>query len=461
MSRTLKRVLVANRGEIAVRIIRACRELGLETVQVYSEADRDSLAVRLADRAVCIGPARSNQSYLRKEFIVSAALVHGADAIHPGYGFLSENAQFAELCEKEGIAFIGPSARVISLMGDKAMARRMAEEAKVPTTPGSTGTVSGAAQAAAVAATLGYPVILKAAAGGGGRGMRIVRSADDIEAQYLDAAREAKAAFSDDAIYVEKFLAEIRHIEIQILSDGHTVLHLGERDCSTQRRNQKLVEESPSPVLSAAMRASMGEAAVSLCRHVDYKSAGTIEFIFDERSAQFYFMEMNTRIQVEHPVTELITGIDIVKEQIRIAQGKPLLQRQSDIRFNGHAIECRINAEDPDNHFAPCPGTIQQFHAPGGPGIRVDSHLYSGYQIPPYYDSLLAKVISWGNTREEAIARMSRALGEMQVEGVKTTIPFHQMLLRNEHFCRGNVHTKFVEDVLLKPKPVDIESEQI
>lgn len=452
MGQTIKRVLVANRGEIAVRIIRACQELGLETVQIYSEADSDSLAVRLADHRVCIGPARSNQSYLKSEFIISAALINGADAIHPGYGFLSENAGFADMCEKEGIIFIGPSARVISMMGDKAMARRMADEASVPTTPGSIGTVDGVSEATVVAAKLGYPVILKAAAGGGGRGMRIVQNEKELESQYLNAAREAKAAFNDDSIYVEKFLSEIRHIEIQVLSDGEKVLHLGERDCSTQRRNQKLVEESPSPALDEEMRAKMGEAAVRLCRHVGYKNAGTIEFIFDERNKKFYFMEMNTRIQVEHSVTELVTGIDIVKEQIRIAQGKPLSIRQSDIHFRGHAIECRINAEDADNNFAPCPGKVQHYHAPGGPGIRVDSHLYSGYQIPPYYDSLLAKVIAWGCNREEAMSRMARALLEMKVEGVKTTIPFHQMLLRNEQFCRGNVHTKFVEDVLLKTK---------
>jgi acetyl-CoA carboxylase biotin carboxylase subunit len=322
-AKLIKRVLIANRGEIAVRIIRACRELGLEAVQVYSEADRDSLAVRLADRAVCIGPPRSGQSYLNAEFIVSAAVIHGADAIHPGYGFLSENAHFAGLCEKEGITFIGPSSRVISLMGDKAMARRMADEAGVPTTPGSTGTVGDVVQAKAVAEGLGYPVILKATAGGGGRGMRIVWSEKDLPSQYMDAAREAKAAFNDDSLYIEKYLTAIRHIEIQVLSDGQNVLHLGERDCSIQRRNQKLLEESPSPVLDDAMRAQIGEAAVRLCKHVGYTSAGTIECILDGRTGRFYFMEMNTRVQVEHPVTELVTGIDIVKEQIRIAQGVP------------------------------------------------------------------------------------------------------------------------------------------
>ncbi|CAB3646439.1 Biotin carboxylase [Trinickia soli] len=435
-----------------MRIIRACRELGVETVQVYSDADRDSLAVRLADRAVCIGPPRSSQSYLNAEFIVSAALIHQADAIHPGYGFLSENAHFAGLCEREGVTFIGPSARVISLMGDKAMARRMAEEAGVPTTPGSAGKLDGVAQARAVAAELGYPVILKAAAGGGGRGMRIVWSENDIATQYTDAAREAKAAFNDDSIYIEKYLRAIRHIEIQVLSDGENVLHLGERDCSIQRRNQKLLEESPSAVLDDTVRTQIGEAAVRLCKHVGYKSAGTIECILDGSTGRFYFMEMNTRVQVEHPVSELVTGIDIVKEQIRIAQGTPLTLAQSDIHLSGHAIECRINAEDPDNGFAPCPGTIQNFHAPGGPGIRIDSHVYTGYRIPPYYDSLLAKVIAWGHNREEALARMHRAISEMRIDGVKTTLPFHLALLRNAQFRRGDVHTKFVEDVLLEAK---------
>ncbi|WP_206996936.1 acetyl-CoA carboxylase biotin carboxylase subunit [Trinickia mobilis] len=452
MAKPFKRVLVANRGEIAVRVIRACKELGLETVQVYSDADRESLAVRLADRAVCIGPPRSAQSYLNAEFIVSAALIHGADAIHPGYGFLSENAHFARLCEKEGVTFIGPSAEVIALMGDKAMARRMAQEADVPTTPGSTGTVDNAAHAEAVAATLGYPVILKAAAGGGGRGMRIVWAEEELESQFLNAAREAKAAFNDDSIYVEKYLTAIRHIEIQILSDGQNVLHLGERDCSIQRRNQKLVEESPSPVLDDAVRKQLGEAAVRLCRHVRYKNAGTIEYILDGTTGQFYFMEMNTRVQVEHPVTELVTGIDIVKEQIGIAQGNSLVLTQADIGFRGHAIECRINAEDSDNGFAPCPGTIQHFHAPGGPGIRVDSHIFTGYPIPPYYDSLLAKVIAWGHSRDEALERMRRALWEMRIDGVKTTLPFHQSLLRNEQFRRGDVHTKFVEETVLETK---------
>jgi acetyl-CoA carboxylase biotin carboxylase subunit len=328
----------------------------------------------------------------------------------------------------------------------------MADEAGVPTTPGSTGTVGDVVQAKAVAEGLGYPVILKATAGGGGRGMRIVWSENDLPTQYMDAAREAKAAFNDDSLYIEKYLTAIRHIEIQVLSDGQNVLHLGERDCSIQRRNQKLLEESPSPVLDDAMRAQIGEAAVRLCKHVGYTSAGTIECILDGRTGRFYFMEMNTRVQVEHPVTELVTGIDIVKEQIRIAQGVPLSLTQSDVRLSGHAIECRINAEDPDMGFAPSPGVVQNFHVPGGPGIRVDSHLYTGYRIPAYYDSLLAKLIAWGNTRDEAMARMHRAISEMRIDGVKTTLPFHQALLRNEQFRRGEVHTKFVEDVLLEAK---------
>ncbi len=432
--RKFKRVLVANRGEIAVRVQRACHELGLETVQVYSEADRDSLAVRLADRTVCIGPPRSADSYLRADAVVSAALTQGADAIHPGYGFLSENAAFARLCEQEGVTFIGPSADVISMMGDKAMARRMAEEAGVPTTPGSRGIVQDARDAQRIADDIGYPVILKATAGGGGQ----------------QAAREAKAAFGDGSIYVEKFLTRIRHIEIQILSDGETVLHLGERDCSVQRRNQKLLEESPSPALDAAVRARIGDAAVALCRHVGYTSAGTIECILDPQSGAFYFMEMNTRVQVEHPVTELVTGVDIVKEQIRIAQGEKLSIRQADVQLRGHAIECRINAEDPLAGFAPCPGLIAHVHLPGGPGVRVDSHVFSGYRVPPQYDSLLAKIITWGTDRAEATARMQRALKEMRVDGVKTTASFHERLLSTEEFRRGDLYTRFVEDVMME-----------
>ena len=450
MATAFRRVLVANRGEIALRIIRACKELGLETVQIYSEADRESLPVRIAERALCIGGVRSSESYLNAEAIVSAARTQRADAIHPGYGFLAENAAFASLCEREGIVFIGPSPAAIELMGDKAMAKRMAREANVPTVPGSEGAVRDAAEAATVAVNIGYPVLLKASAGGGGRGIRVVKNGVELSNAYADAAREAKAAFGDGSIYVEKFLADVRHVEVQILSDGETVLHLGERDCSIQRRNQKLAEESPSPIVDDALRAQIGDAAARLSRHVGYKNAGTVECIVDGASGRFYFMEMNTRIQVEHPVTEMVTGVDLVKEQIRIAEGRPLTLRQSDIRLRGHAIECRINAEDAENGFAPSPGEVRRFHAPGGAGIRIDSHLYAGYRVPPYYDSLLAKLIAWGSDRAEAIARMRRALDEMIIDGVKTTIPFHQWLLHDERFVRGEVHTKFVEDVFLE-----------
>jgi acetyl-CoA carboxylase biotin carboxylase subunit len=446
--KNIRRVLIANRGEIAVRIQRACRELGLEVVQVYSEADRDSMAVQLADHAVCIGPARSGDSYLRGDRIVEAAKAFQADAIHPGYGFLSENAAFAALCENEGVIFVGPPSRVIATMGDKASARAMAVEAGVPVTPGSSGTVESASAAIAVAAALGYPVILKAVAGGGGRGMRIVEREADLQGHFEAAVREAMAAFGEGAMYVEKYLVDIRHVEIQVLSDGETVLHLGERDCSSQRRNQKLVEESPSPGLSASMRDAMGAAAVKLCRHVGYRSAGTIECIYEPAHERFYFMEMNTRVQVEHPVTECVTGIDIVKEQIRIADGFKLSMRQQDVVLNGHAIECRINAEDPDQNFAPCPGTIESLRFPGGPGVRIDSHLYRGYRVPPNYDSLLAKLICWGRDREEALARMQRALGELRIDGVKTTAAFLTRLLATDVFRRGEVHTRYVERFL-------------
>ena len=445
----LRRILVANRGEIALRIIRACHEVGIEAIAAYSEADRDSLPVRLADGSICIGPPPSSQSYLRIDLLIAAARAANADAIHPGYGFLSENAAFAQGCEDAGVVFIGPPARAIALMGDKAMARRKASEAGVPITPGSPGMLADVAAAREAGAALGYPVLLKAAAGGGGRGMRVVRDETQLPARFADAAREAQAAFGDARLYVEKFLERVRHLEIQVLSDGETVLHLGERDCSIQRRNQKLVEESPSPALDDAMRARMGEAAVRVCRHVGYLSAGTIEFIADAASGDFYFMEMNTRVQVEHPVTEMVTGIDIVKAQIRIARGEPLAIAQHDVRLVGHAIECRINAEDPARDFAPSPGDVRELHLPGGPGIRIDSHLYAGYRIPPYYDSLLAKVIAWGRERDEAIARMRRALSEMRVDGVHTTLPFHLRLLADERFHRGDVHTRFVEDELM------------
>jgi acetyl-CoA carboxylase biotin carboxylase subunit len=448
MQRPIRRILVANRGEIAVRVQRACRELGLQTVQVYSEADRDSLAVRMADYAVCIGPARSSDSYLRGDRVVEAARAMSAQAVHPGYGFLSENAAFARLCENEGLIFIGPRGDVIAKMGDKASARAMAVAADVPVTPGSSGVISTAADALDTASSLGYPVILKAVAGGGGRGMRVVHSESELPAAFDAASRESKAAFGDGSMYVEKFLTCIRHVEIQILSDGNNVLHLGERDCSSQRRNQKLVEESPSPGLSPRMREEMGEAAVRLCRHVGYTSAGTIECIVDPASDRFYFMEMNTRVQVEHPVTECVTGIDIVKEQIRIASGEPLMLQQSDIQMHGHAIECRINAEDAERGFAPSPGRIIGLHVPGGPGVRVDSHLFDGYVVPPNYDSLIAKLICWGKDRDEAIARTRRALAELRIDGVKTTAKFIDRLVDSDDFRRGAVHTQFVQQFM-------------
>jgi acetyl-CoA carboxylase biotin carboxylase subunit len=441
--------LVANRGEIAVRIIRASRELGLEAIQAYSEADRDSLAVQIADESICIGPPPSTQSYLKGDVVIGAARAAKADAIHPGYGFLSENAAFAQACEDAHIAFIGPPARAIALMGDKATARQIAAKAGVPITPGSPGTVSDAKTAHEAAALIGYPVLLKAAAGGGGRGMRVARNIDELPVRFAEAAREAQAAFGNGGIYVEKFLERVRHVEIQVLADSQTILHLGERDCSIQRRHQKLVEESPSPALDDAVRARMGDAAVRVCRQVAYRSVGTIEFILDAASGAFYFMEMNTRVQVEHPVTEVVTGVDIVKAQIRVAQGEPLPIAQDDVRLTGHAIECRINAEDPARDFAPSPGQVLGLRLPGGPGIRIDSHLFEGYRIPPYYDSLIAKVIAWGEDRDEAIARMRRALSEMRVEGVHTTIPFHIRLLDDARFRAGDVHTRFVEDELM------------
>ena len=444
-AKPIKKLLIANRGEIAVRIIRACQELGIETVQVYSEADSQSLPVFMADKSMCIGPARASESYLNVEKILTAAYLFRVDAIHPGYGFLSENADFAERCETEGYIFIGPSPTSIRMMGDKATAIRLAKEAGIPTTPGSNGILQDAKEAASVAEKIGYPVLLKASAGGGGRGMRIVNNAEQVEAAYIEASQEAKSAFGDGALYMEKFLTGIRHIEVQVLGDGENILHLGERDCSLQRRNQKLVEESPSPVLSEKLRAEIGNAAIQLCKHVNYRSAGTIECMLDPVSQQFYFMEMNTRIQVEHPVTEMVTGIDLVKAQILIAAGEGLSLQQKDIRLTGHAIECRINAESASHDFRPNPGRVNEYFAPGGFGIRMDSHLFSGYVIPPFYDSLLGKVICWGRDRAEAIARMQRALLEMQVEGVETTREFQRKLISSPEFIAGDVHTRFVE----------------
>jgi acetyl-CoA carboxylase, biotin carboxylase subunit len=445
----LRRVLIANRGEIALRIIRACREMDIETVQVYSEADRDSLPVRRADHAVCIGGPQSSESYLDPNRVLAAAYAMKVDGIHPGYGFLSENAGFCELVTKEGFVFIGPRAEAIRAMGDKAMARRLAKEAGVPTTPGSEGVLRDVAEAAQVAKGIGYPVLLKASAGGGGRGMRIVQDPSQLGKAFNEASQEAKNAFGDGAIYMEKFLTDIRHIEIQVLGDGETVLHIGERDCSTQRRNQKLIEESPSPILDESLRQQICNAAVQLCSHVKYSSAGTIECILDPASNSFYFMEMNTRIQVEHPVTEMVSGIDLVKAQLRIASGDGVGIQQSDVKLLGHCIECRINAEDPYRDFMPNPGRIQDYMPPGGVGIRMDSHLFPGYVIPPFYDSLLGKVICWGRDRPEAIARALRACDELVIQGVVTTVDFHKSMLSSDDFKQGKVHTGYVQDVFM------------
>ena len=445
----LRKILIANRGEIALRIIQACRELGIATVAVHSTADRESLHVTYAGEAICIGPPASRESYLDVSSIVSAAEITGADGVHPGYGFLAENADFAEVVEDCKLTWIGPRPRSMRLMGDKAAARRTAEDAGVPVLPGSREPLTDARAACALADELGYPVILKAAAGGGGRGMRIVRAGEELEGQLAIAAQEASKAFGDGSIYLEKYLVQPRHIEFQVLADGHgRVVHLGERECSIQRRHQKLIEEAPSPVLTPELRSAMGEAAVRLSASVGYENAGTIEFLLDE-DGSFYFMEMNTRIQVEHPVTEMVSGVDLVKWQIRIASGEPLTLREGEFVPNGHAIECRINAEDPER-FTPSPGRIDVYHPPGGPGIRVDTHVYEHYRIPPHYDSLMAKLIAWGEDRAEAIARMQRALDFFVVEGIKTTIPLHQRIMADRDFRAGRFSTRFMEGFLAK-----------
>lgn len=440
-------ILIANRGEIALRIIRACRELGVESIQAYSEADRDSMAVESADRSVCIGPAHSSKSYLNYKAIVSCALSRGIEAIHPGYGFLAENDQFAYECENAGIKFIGPSSEVIRKMGNKVEARKIAKSAGVPTIPGSDGAVADFDEAMSIAKDIGFPLLVKASAGGGGRGMRVIHRTEDLSSGLSEAMTEAEAAFGNGAVYIEKYLTNIRHIEVQVLSDGVSHIHLGERDCTVQRRNQKLIEEAPSPTISAELRQRLGDYAVKLCKEVDYVSAGTIEYVFDNDSGEVYFIEMNTRIQVEHPVTEFVTGIDLVKEQIRIASGAPLSIKQSDVRWTGHSIECRINCEDPDRDFMPNPGTVTTFVAPGGPGIRVDSHLRAGYKIPPFYDSLVAKVIAWGVDREEAIVRMQRALRELEIGGVTTTQAYHRKILEHEKFRSGHFNTQFISEM--------------
>ena len=444
------KVLIANRGEIALRVIRACKEMGIRTVAVYSEADRDSLHVQFADEAICIGKPQSKESYLNIPAIISAAEVTDVEAIHPGYGFLSENAHFAEICESCKITFIGPPPEAIRKMGDKSVARETIKKAKVPVVPGSEGVIKDDKEAIKIAEKIGYPVMIKASAGGGGKGMRIAHNKESLVSGFHMAQNEAQAAFGNNEIYIEKYIDEARHIEIQVLADkfGNTI-HLRERECSIQRRHQKLIEETPSPAINNRLREKMGEAGVRAAKAVGYFSAGTVEFILD-REGNFYFMEMNTRIQVEHPITEMTTGVDLVKEQIRVAFGERLTYQQKDITCNSHSIECRINAEDPENNFMPSPGEVTEYNPPGGPGVRVDSHLYKGYVIPSYYDSLIAKLIVHSEDRKSAIMRMKRALGEYIIEGIKTTIPFHLKVLETGDFQKGDYSTKFIEEKLIK-----------
>ncbi|MFM1901572.1 MULTISPECIES: acetyl-CoA carboxylase biotin carboxylase subunit [unclassified Synechococcus] len=443
------KVLIANRGEIALRILRSCRELGIATVAVYSTVDRNALHVQLADEAVCVGEAASSKSYLNIPNIIAAATSRGVDAIHPGYGFLAENDRFAEICRDHGITFVGPSPHAIRSMGDKSTAKTTMQRVGVPTVPGSEGLLSTPEEAAELAADMGYPVMIKATAGGGGRGMRLVMDAEQLPGLFKAAQGEAEAAFGNPGLYMEKFIDRPRHVEVQVLADRHgNVVHLGERDCSIQRRHQKLLEEAPSPALDPDLRRRMGEAAVAAARSINYEGAGTVEFLLD-RSGGFYFMEMNTRIQVEHPVTEMVTGIDLIAEQLRIAGGEPISVRQEEVQLRGHAIECRINAEDANHNFRPAPGRITGWLPPGGPGIRVDSHVYTGYDIPPFYDSLIGKLIIWAPDRESALKRMRRALNECAVTGIPTTVDFHLRLLDRPEFQRGDVHTKFVEQDML------------
>ena len=432
----IKKLLIANRGEIAVRIIRACRELGIETVAVYSEADKDALHVQMADEAFCIGPKASKDSYLNVTNIVSVAKLTGTDAIHPGYGFLAENADFAELCEEVNVTFVGPSADAISKMGTKDVARETMKQAGVPIVPGSQGIIENVEEAVSLANEIGYPVIIKATAGGGGKGIRVARTEEELINGIKITQQEAATAFGNPGVYIEKYIEDFRHVEIQVLADNYgNTIHLGERDCSIQRRLQKLLEESPSPALDSEIREQMGDAAVK----------AAVEFIYDYNEQRYYFMEMNTRIQVEHPVTEMVTGTDLIKEQIKVASGMELSLKQEDVEFEGWAIECRINAENPSKNFMPSPGEIKMYLPPGGLGVRVDSAAYPGYSIPPYYDSMIAKVITYGKTRDEAIARMKRALSEFVIEGIETTIPFHLKLLEHETFVSGEFNTKFLE----------------
>lgn len=442
----IKKLLIANRGEIAVRIIRACKELGVESVVVHSQADRDSLHVQLADEAYCIGPTSSKDSYLNFTNIMSVAMLTGCDAIHPGYGFLAENADFAELCRECNVTFVGPSPEAINKMGTKDVARETMREAGVPIVPGSTGIVESVEDGMSIANDIGYPVIIKATAGGGGKGIRVAKNEQELIKGITITQQEAATAFGNPGVYIEKFIEDFRHVEIQVLADSHgNTVHLGERDCSIQRRLQKLIEETPSPALDEKTRELMGDAAVKAAQAVNYTGAGTVEFIYDYRENKFYFMEMNTRIQVEHPVTEMVTGVDLIKEQINVANGETLPFTQEEVTFNGWAIECRINAENPEKNFMPSPGTIQMYLPPGGYGVRVDSAAYPGYAIPPYYDSMVAKLIVHAPTREEAIERMKRALDEFVIDGVATTIPFHQKLLNHEKFVSGEFNTKFLE----------------
>jgi len=454
----ITRVLIANRSEIAVRVIRACQELGIKTVLAVSEADRESLPARMADRSVCIGPAKATESYLKVGTIISAALGTGADAVHPGYGFLAEQPDLPEACAQYGLIFIGPTADNIRNMGDKLLARKMAKELGIPVIPGSE-LVRDDQDAMRVAEKVGYPVLLKAAAGGGGKGMKIVEGPGDLKVVFEEASAEARAAFGDDRIYIEHFIPNARHIEVQIVADRFgNIIHLFERDCSVQRRYQKMVEESPSPVVSSRLREGICNAAVSIARHIRYENAGTVEFILDQDQGKFYFLEMNTRIQVEHPVTEMVTGVDLVKEQIQIAAGHSLGFHQEAVRLGGHAIECRINAEFSEDQFRPCPGRIEQWAQPVGSDIRVDTHCYPGYFVPPFYDSLLAKLITKGSNRHKAVDRMKEALAKFIVSGINTTIPFYQFMLKNPDYLSGKLHTRWVEDVLLKDYARQYES---
>lgn len=443
----INKVLIANRGEIAVRIIRACREMGIQTVAVYSEADREALHTQLADEAICIGPASSTESYLSMERIVSATIVSGADAIHPGFGFLSENSKFAELCAQCNITFIGPSAEIMRKMGHKSQARNTMIEAGVPVIPGSTEAIYDAETGAKIAAEIGYPVIVKAALGGGGKGMRVAETPEEFESSFNTAQKETQAAFGDNTMYIEHFVQHPRHIEFQILADNYgNVIHLGERDCSVQRNHQKMIEESPSVAITEEKRQEMGIAAVKAAKAANYTNAGTIEFLL-EKNGNFYFMEMNTRIQVEHPVTEWVTGIDLIKEQIRIASGEHLSYKQEDVKITGHAIECRINAENPSKNFRPSPGTITDMYLPGGKGVRIDSAIYSGYTVTPYYDSMLAKLIVHAKNRDEAIKKMRSALGEVIIEGIDTNVDYQYEIFHNEQFVSGDIDIEFINQL--------------